>query len=81
MGTKIIRGSSLNKALSIHTTNTPSQSRETVPLSPDSRFIMHHHQKPAFQICRSRPTQDHNSYIDLLTGGNFKKILVPYCRP
>ncbi len=29
---KTIRGSSPNKALSIHTTNSPSQSRETVPL-------------------------------------------------
>ncbi len=29
---KIIRGSSLNEALSIHTTNSPSQSCETVPL-------------------------------------------------
>jgi hypothetical protein len=30
---KSIRGSSPNNALSIHTTNSPSQSRETVPLN------------------------------------------------
>jgi hypothetical protein len=30
---KTFRGSSPNKALSIHTTNSPSQSRETVPLT------------------------------------------------
>jgi hypothetical protein len=37
---KTFRGSSPNKALTIHTTNNPSQSRETVPLGCGSRLSL-----------------------------------------